>query len=134
MSFYPDEELNNCPECGGLGMLGKNIWGKIEFLHKIPSPRFEGYFTFTAEHKMSVAQARIKTKKGKLMNNYPTPTDFLKMSLVEIENTLTAYLKIAEDSDWDITRDFENDLRMLTNLAKAKGSTKKWQQPNGVST
>ena len=60
------------------------------------------------------------------MNNYPTPTDFLKMSLVEIENTLNKYLYIAESCDWDITKDFEDDLRMLTNLAKAKGSTKKW--------
>lgn len=53
--MYPDNELINCPTCDGLGMLAPNLWGKIEFLHKIDSPRFEGYFTFTAEHKMSVA-------------------------------------------------------------------------------
>jgi hypothetical protein len=49
--MYPDNELNNCPTCGGLGLEAPDIWGKIEFVHKIPSPRLEGYFTFTATHK-----------------------------------------------------------------------------------
>jgi hypothetical protein len=55
MKMYPDNELTPCPTCGELGLIAKNIWDKPEFLHKIPSPRFEGYFTFTADHKMSVA-------------------------------------------------------------------------------
>jgi hypothetical protein len=55
MKMYPDNELTACPTCGELGLTAPNIWGTIEFLHKIPSPRFQGYFTFTADHKMSVA-------------------------------------------------------------------------------
>ena len=53
--MYPDSELTACPTCEGLGLIANNLWGKPEFLHKVPSPRFEGYFTFTADHKMSVA-------------------------------------------------------------------------------
>lgn len=60
------------------------------------------------------------------MNRYATSSDFMRMPLEQLEKTLEAYLKIAEDSDWDITRDFENELKMLTNLAKAKGSKRKW--------
>jgi hypothetical protein len=60
------------------------------------------------------------------MNRYATATDFMKMSLEQVEKTLESYLKIAEASDWDITQDFERELSMLTNLAKAKGSVKKW--------
>jgi hypothetical protein len=48
------------------------------------------------------------------------------MSLVQLEKTLESYLKLAEASDWDITSEFERELSMLTSLAKAKGSTKKW--------
>lgn len=47
--MYPDSELTPCAECGTLGMLAPNIYGKTEFVHKVPSPRFEGYFTFVAE-------------------------------------------------------------------------------------
>ncbi len=53
--MYPDNELTPCPKCGELGLTAPTIWGQPEFMHKIPSPRFEGYFTFTADHKMSVA-------------------------------------------------------------------------------
>jgi len=60
------------------------------------------------------------------MNRYATGNDFLKMSLAQIEKTLESYLKIAEGSDWNITPDFERELSMLTSLAKAKGSNKKW--------
>jgi hypothetical protein len=60
------------------------------------------------------------------MNRYASPQDFMKMPLEQIEKTLDAYLKIAEASDWDITQDFERELSMLTNLAKAKGSVRKW--------
>ncbi len=49
--MYPDNELTPCPSCGNLGLTAPNIWGKPEFLHKVPSPRFEGYFTFTPDHK-----------------------------------------------------------------------------------
>jgi hypothetical protein len=50
-TMYPDNELTPCPSCGNLGLTAPNIWGKPEFLHKIDSPRFEGYFTFTADHQ-----------------------------------------------------------------------------------
>jgi hypothetical protein len=60
------------------------------------------------------------------MNRYATGTDFLRMSLAQIEKTLESYLKIAEGSDWNITPEFERELSALTSLAKAKGSTKKW--------
>jgi hypothetical protein len=49
--MYPDSELTPCPECNSLGMTAPNIWGKMEFVHKIPSPRLEGYFTFTEQHQ-----------------------------------------------------------------------------------
>ena len=60
------------------------------------------------------------------MNRYATGTDFLTMPLAQIEKTLESYLKIAEGSDWDISPEFERELSMLTSLAKAKGSTRKW--------
>jgi hypothetical protein len=50
-TMYPDNELTPCPSCEGLGLIAPNLWGKPEFYHKIPSPRLEGYFTFTADHK-----------------------------------------------------------------------------------
>ena len=43
------DNLTPCPECGSEGMLAKNIWDKTEFVHKVPSPRFDGYFTFQSE-------------------------------------------------------------------------------------
>lgn len=49
--MYPDNELNPCEICGGLGLFAKNIWNKTEFVHKIPSPNFAGYFTFTEQHQ-----------------------------------------------------------------------------------
>jgi hypothetical protein len=55
MKMYPDNELTPCPTCGELGLTAPTIWGQPEFMHKIPSPRFQGYFTFTTDHKMSVA-------------------------------------------------------------------------------
>lgn len=60
------------------------------------------------------------------MKRYADFSDFNRMSLAQIEKTLEAYLKIAEGSDWDITKDFESELSMLTMLAKVKGSTRKW--------
>lgn len=60
------------------------------------------------------------------MNRYLDPSEFLKMSLTEIEGYLETALQLAEASDWDITPDFERELTMLTNLAKAKGSTRRW--------
>jgi hypothetical protein len=60
------------------------------------------------------------------MNRYATSSDFMKMSLAQLEKTLESYLKIAEGSDWNITPEFERELSMLTSLAKAKGSNKKW--------
>jgi hypothetical protein len=60
------------------------------------------------------------------MKRYADFWDFNRMSLIEIEKTLDAYLKLAEASDWDITEDFERELSMLTMLAKQKGSVRKW--------
>jgi hypothetical protein len=60
------------------------------------------------------------------MTNYLNANKMMKLSLAEIEKTLDAYLKMAESMDWDITEDFEQDLRMLTLLAKQKGSTRRW--------
>jgi hypothetical protein len=48
--MYPDNELTKCPECGALGLTAPNIWGKIEFVHKVAS-HLEGYFTFTEKHQ-----------------------------------------------------------------------------------
>ncbi len=47
--MYPDNELTPCVECGSLGMVAPNIWGKSEFVHIVPSPRLEVYFTFQSE-------------------------------------------------------------------------------------
>ena len=44
------EDLTPCPECNALGMLAPNIWGKVEFVHKVPSTKI-GYFTFTEIHQ-----------------------------------------------------------------------------------
>lgn len=49
------DNLTPCPECGSEGMLAPDIWGKIEFVHKIPSPRLEGYFTFTSDHQSQMS-------------------------------------------------------------------------------
>jgi hypothetical protein len=68
----------------------------------------------------------VSSRKDKVMNRYATGTDFLTMPLAQIEKTLESYLKIAEGSDWDISPEFERELSMLTSLAKAKGSTRKW--------
>lgn len=61
-----------------------------------------------------------------MREQFATFADFNRMSLIEVERTLEKYLELAEASDWDITPAFENDLRMLTMLARQKGSTKKW--------
>lgn len=61
-----------------------------------------------------------------MREQFATFADFNRMSLIEVERTLEKYLELAEACDWDITPAFENDLRMLTMLAKQKGSTKKW--------
>jgi hypothetical protein len=60
------------------------------------------------------------------MNNFATMKDFEKLPLAQLETTLETYLKIAKDSDYNITKEFENELRALTALAKLKGSVKKW--------
>ena len=60
------------------------------------------------------------------MNRYLDPSEFLKMSLTEIEAYLETALKLAEASDWDLDPAFERELTMLTKLAKAKGSTRRW--------
>jgi hypothetical protein len=57
---------------------------------------------------------------------YLTPKQMLSLSLEQVEQTLERYLELAEVSDWDITKDFQKDLEMLTDLAKQKGSTRRW--------
>ena len=47
--MWLDSELQACPICGQLGTTANDIWGKIQFFHKVPSVR-EGYYTFTQEH------------------------------------------------------------------------------------
>lgn len=61
-----------------------------------------------------------------MRDRYATMADFERMPLATIEKTLEEYLRIAEGSDWNITKQFERELMYLTNLAKRKGSTKKW--------
>jgi hypothetical protein len=45
------DNLTPCPECGSLGMVAPDLYGKPTQFHRIPSPRLEGYFTFTEEHQ-----------------------------------------------------------------------------------
>lgn len=40
------DNLDKCEKCGGEHLIANDIWGKPKDFHKIPSPRFEGYFTF----------------------------------------------------------------------------------------
>jgi hypothetical protein len=61
-----------------------------------------------------------------MLKQYATFEDFNSMTLEQVEKTLTRYLQIAEDSDWDITPAFGKNLEMLTKLAKSKGSTRRW--------
>ena len=60
------------------------------------------------------------------MSRYLDANKMMKLSLAEIENLLNKYLVIAEASNWEITKDFENDLKLLTELAKSKGSVRRW--------
>ena len=48
--MYSDSDLIPCQKCGGLGVVANNLWGRLDFFHKIPSPRFEGAYTFTEAH------------------------------------------------------------------------------------
>lgn len=57
---------------------------------------------------------------------YLNANKLMKLSLAEIEKMLDAYLKMAEAVDWDIDQNFENELKLLTLLAKEKGSTRRW--------
>lgn len=52
--MYPDNELVTCPVCGQLGDTFPDLWGKIQFFHKVPS-KTEGYFTFTESHLVGVS-------------------------------------------------------------------------------
>ena len=44
-----DNLKEKCPLCGKLRLTAPNLYGKMEFVHKVPSPRFEGYSTFQSE-------------------------------------------------------------------------------------
>jgi hypothetical protein len=44
-----DNLTEKCPKCDGIGMTAPDLWGKMEFVHQVPSPRLEGYFTFVSE-------------------------------------------------------------------------------------
>jgi len=44
--MYSDNELTPCPDCGDLGLMAPNLYGKMAFHHKRPS-HLEGYFTFS---------------------------------------------------------------------------------------
>lgn len=49
-----------------------------------------------------------------------------KSTLAEVEAELEFLLTQAEGLDWSISRMEEQHLKMLTTLAKAKGSKKRW--------
>lgn len=44
------EELVECPICKKEGIVAPDIWGKETFFHKVPSPRIDGYYSFTNIH------------------------------------------------------------------------------------
>ena len=61
--------------------------------------------------------------KGLAFNPYITANS----SLEEIETELASLLDYAEkELDWDITDYEEKQLMLLTKLARAKGSKRKW--------
>ena len=60
------------------------------------------------------------------MKRYASISDFQTMPLAQIEKTLDRYLQIAGRSEWAVTPAFLKQLEMLTNLAKAKGSKRRW--------
>lgn len=47
--MYRDEDLDTCTNCGGLGLYAPDVFGKDDFVHKVASPRLEGYYTFAKE-------------------------------------------------------------------------------------
>lgn len=51
--MYNDNELVGCPICGKLGITAPDVWGKVQFFHKTPSWRLDGYYGFTEEHGVS---------------------------------------------------------------------------------
>lgn len=59
------------------------------------------------------------------MENF-TNAQMLNLPLADIERMLDDYLKIAEVLEWDIDPKFENELKLLTLIAKEKGSTRRW--------
>lgn len=59
------------------------------------------------------------------MSNFITPSEMLQLRLPELERMFDTYLKIAEDADWDITKDFERELLILSNLLRQKGSLRR---------
>lgn len=40
------DNLDKCPMCFGEFVNAPDIWGKMKDYHKVPSKRFDGYFTF----------------------------------------------------------------------------------------
>jgi hypothetical protein len=50
-TMYQDSDFEICPTCGGQVRFAPNLFGAMILWHKIPSPRLEGYFTFTSEHQ-----------------------------------------------------------------------------------
>jgi hypothetical protein len=48
--MYNDNELVTCPVCDKIGLTAPDLWGKVQFFHKVSSPRLEGYFSFSEEH------------------------------------------------------------------------------------
>ena len=56
------------------------------------------------------------------MSNFLNPADLIKLRLPELERMFLTYYKMAEDADWDLTADFERELRMLSNLLRERGS------------
>ena len=44
------EKLNQCSICKKEGIVAPDIWGKETFFHKVPSPRIDGYYSFTNVH------------------------------------------------------------------------------------
>lgn len=50
--MYSEKDLTNCPICGNDGITAPDVWGDVQFFHKVESPRLAGFYSFTEVHSV----------------------------------------------------------------------------------
>lgn len=61
-----------------------------------------------------------------MISRYSSNKELQEATLEEVEDVLEKSLEEARKMDWNLGTSFEKDLMILTNLAKSKGSQRKW--------